>query len=134
MWILRILSSLLSLLHNSLSIFYMSSIILYQLIILKFLSLAQLSMMRSSVSNCSLDIALEYSTGMTSSSCLMECIISPHSSCSVPYLGDLYHFLTQLSRSEKLKIILESFFSFPSPSCQLPNCCWFYFLNLIDIF
>lgn len=57
-WILRVLSYLLSLPHNSLlSIFYMSSIILYQLITLIFLSLAQLSMMRSSVSNCPLGIA-----------------------------------------------------------------------------
>lgn len=79
-------------------------------------------------------LPLVYSTGVASSTCLIECIILPTPSFRVPYLKRLISFSNQLPRSESLKIILESFFSLPSPSCQSPSCCWLYFLNLFDFF
>lgn len=72
-----------------------------------------------------------YSTSIASSTCPIECIISPTSSSSVPYLRDLYNFPTSCldPKSSKSPWSLP-FPLLPATSCQSSCCYWFYLISL----
>lgn len=79
-------------------------------------------------------LSLVHSTSITSSTCLIECIISPTLFSGVLCLRVLYHFSTSCLSLKSSKSSWSFFYPLTPTSCQWPSCYQFYFLKLFGFF